>query len=69
MSCPCWPQSSDDVMLEGQVLTRLQRGLRPSVFDSLDIRVDKLNVLTLSYAADQDQSEFMCDQDAKSLTI
>ena len=46
--------------MDSQTMTRLQCVLRPSVFDSLDIHVDKLNVLTCSYAKDQDQSELVC---------
>ena len=41
-------------------MARLQHVLHPSVFDSLDIHIDKLNVLTHSYAKDQDQSELIC---------
>ena len=48
------------MVLDKQAMARLQRALHPSVFDSLDIHVDKLNVLTHSYAKDQDQSELIC---------
>ncbi|XP_076443631.1 AP-5 complex subunit beta-1-like [Babylonia areolata] len=48
--------SGGEVLTDSQLMTRLQRSLCPTVFDSLDIHVDKLTVLTTSYSKEQDHN-------------
>ncbi|XP_070174422.1 AP-5 complex subunit beta-1-like [Littorina saxatilis] len=49
-------QGGAEELQEEETAGSLQRVLHPTVFDSLDIHVDKLNVLTRSYPTDEDHN-------------